>query len=73
MTPAEIEAAAPEQTREAFDWLAENASELVQEFRDDEPAEWVVYRVNGGRSDREWTRLGSGESPLAAIVRAMEG
>lgn len=34
---------------------------------------WVVHRVSGGRNDREWTLIGKGANPRAAIDAAMKG
>lgn len=31
---------------------------------------WVVYSVNGGRNDREWSKLGQGDTPSNAISAA---
>lgn len=33
--------------------------------------QWQVYRVDGGRNDREWTLIGSGETPSAALRAAL--
>jgi hypothetical protein len=40
---------------------------------DEEGAEsaWRVHSVNGGRNDREWTLLGIGETPEAAVDAAL--
>ncbi len=35
----------------------------------DDEAEWQVHQVNGGRNDREWTLIGTGQT-LAAAIRA---
>jgi len=32
---------------------------------------WQVHRVSGGRNDREWTLIGQGDSPRAAIDSAL--
>lgn len=32
---------------------------------------WQVHRVSGGRNDREWTLIGEGETPRAAIDAAI--
>lgn len=37
-----------------------------------DPGAWMVHRVNGGRSDREWTLIGKGDTPQAAILAALE-
>lgn len=37
----------------------------------DEEMSWNVYRVNGGRNDREWTLIGRGATPREAIDAAM--
>jgi hypothetical protein len=39
------------------------------ECRDEEL--WQVHRVSGGRNDREWTLIGQGETPRAAIDAAV--
>lgn len=36
----------------------------------DDENEWQVHIVNGGRNDREWTLLASGQSPAEAIANA---
>ncbi|WP_295169809.1 hypothetical protein [uncultured Brevundimonas sp.] len=33
---------------------------------------WLVHSVNGGRSDREWTLIGRGETPDDAIRAALQ-
>jgi hypothetical protein len=37
----------------------------------DDEAEWQVHQVNGGRNDREWTLIGTGQTPAAAIRAAL--
>jgi hypothetical protein len=54
-------------------WLAENEScELSFDYgdADDDGKGWCVHRVNGGRNDREWTLIGSGLTPAAAVIAA---
>jgi hypothetical protein len=56
----------------AFRWLDKNPShELSCNWWGDEP-KWEVHRVPGGRNDREWKRVGTGETALAAVLDAME-
>lgn len=55
-------------------WLGENQNcELSFDYGDaDEDGKgWCVHRVNGGVNDREWTLIGSGETPEAAIRVAL--
>jgi hypothetical protein len=56
----------------AWTWLAANTSyELSHGYDDREEAGfWQVHRVNGGVNDREWTRVATGSTPLAAIEAA---
>ena len=60
----------------ALEWLG-SRRDLELSFESDWPAEgdagaWQVYRVGGGRSDREWDLVGSGDSPLKAILDARQ-
>lgn len=36
-----------------------------------DPAEWVVFREHGGRSDREWTEIARAKTPLNALSAAL--
>lgn len=52
-------------------WLAEHTNyELNFSGWDEDPA-WLVHSVNGGRDDREWTLIGTGDTPEAALRKAM--
>jgi hypothetical protein len=52
-------------------WLAEHTNyELSFSRWDDDPA-WLLHSVNGGRNDRFWTLLASGDTPEAALRKAM--
>ena len=42
----------------------------VHDGDDTEPGCWHVHKVNGGRNDREWTLIGSGDTPEFAIAQA---
>lgn len=56
--------------KDPLDWLAEHTNyELSYKSFDDDPC-WQVHRVNGGRNDREWTLIGEGETPRAALEAA---
>jgi len=58
---------------ELLDWLDRHPQcELSHEGRDDDP-QWRVYRVTGGRNDRQWSLIGEGETVRAAIQAAREG
>lgn len=55
-------------------WLAQHQNcELSHHYGEegDEPDEWRVHRVNGGRNDREWTLIGRGATPADALAEAM--
>ncbi len=57
-------------------WLSANQNcELSFDYgnADEDGNGWCVHRVNGGINDREWTLIGSGPTPEAAIVAAMGG
>jgi hypothetical protein len=59
---------------EGWQWLADNTS-LSLEFgypRDieGEPGRWEVHRVTGNINDREWELVGTGDTPLAAVLAA---
>jgi hypothetical protein len=51
--------------------LAEHTNWELSQSSWDEPFEWQVHSVNGGRNDREWTLLGSGNSPAEALDAAL--
>lgn len=58
----------------ALTWLAQNQNcELSYDYgdADDDGKGWCVHRVNGGRNDREWTLIGRGATPEAAILSAI--
>lgn len=55
-------------------WLAAHQNcELSFDYGDaDEDGKgWCVHRVNGGRNDREWTLIGTGPTPEAALTAAL--
>jgi hypothetical protein len=60
-----------------LDWMAERTNiELfchtpVYGDDDDLSVEWRVTQVNGGVNDREWTVIGKGATPAAAIRAAL--
>lgn len=59
----------------AFDWLDKNNGHELAHcggWDDDDDIEWRVYRISGGKNDREWHVVGRGETSLAAILDAME-
>lgn len=45
--------------------------ELSYEYGEEEPGAWQVHSVNGGINDRQWTFIGSGETPSEAITAAL--
>lgn len=47
--------------------------ELSFDYGDEDEAgkNWCVRRVNGGVNDREWTLIGSGATPEAALTAAL--
>lgn len=52
-------------------WLAEHKNfELSFSGWGEDPA-WLVHSVNGGRNDREWTLLATGDTPDEALRKAM--
>jgi hypothetical protein len=54
-----------------LDWLADHKNyELSFSGYDEDPA-WLVHSVNGGRNDREWTLLATGDTPEKALRKAM--
>lgn len=63
----------PPRVVEALDWFGQNEN-LSLEFdwsdADTDGLDWVIYRENGGRNDREWTVVASGPTPQAAILAA---
>lgn len=46
--------------------------ELTYGGWEDEEQLWKVHSVNGGRNDREWTLLGTGDTPAEAIAAALD-
>lgn len=62
-----------EEMVDALDWFGAHRNlELSFDHGDAEDYgnEWCVHRVNGGVNDREWTLVGSGSTPSAAISNA---
>lgn len=57
----------------ALAWLAKRPNHEVSFDAWSEDGQWQVHKVTGPRSDREWSLVGSGDTPLAAIKNAMEG
>jgi hypothetical protein len=57
---------------ERLNWFEANMNaELLQEGGwNDDDMRWSVFLVNGGRNDREWNRIGSGETVREAIDAA---
>lgn len=73
------EAAAIERLGEAataLQWLSTRPTLELHHYMpvygddDDDAVEWRVTRVSGSINDREWTTVGQGETPLAAILDA---
>jgi hypothetical protein len=58
-----------------LNWLAAHP-ELELSYGYSEPEDWEddwrVHSVHGGRNDREWTLIGRGPTPLAAIQAARD-
>jgi len=54
-----------------LEWLAAHQSLALSfdGFGDDDPA-WKVHQVTGGRNDREWNLVGSGDTPANALKAA---
>lgn len=71
--PSTALAARPEEDTARINWLAahKNAELSMQGGLDDDDARWSVQFVNGGRSDREWTEMGQGQTVREAIDAAM--
>lgn len=71
--PSTALAARPEEDTARINWLAahKNAELSMQGGLDDDDARWSVHFVNGGRSDREWTEMGQGQTVREAIDAAM--
>lgn len=68
-----IEAAETDLTalQDDWDWLAAHKSlELSWSGEPEADPEWQVHEVCGGVNDREWTLVGSGETPLLAVQAA---
>lgn len=62
--------AAPDGDTARLDWLEANTG-METSCTWDEDAPWVVHRVTGGRNDREWTKMGRGETLREAIDAAI--
>lgn len=60
------------ESAQAWAWLADSSNLSVEFCHADDwgDNEWRVHRVNGGVNDREWTVVGRGETPLAAVLNA---
>lgn len=55
-----------------LDWLGRHPQcELSYNGWDEDP-EWQVHKVTGNRNDREWRRVGRGETVREAIRSAMQ-
>ena len=69
----EAAASPPRGSGEQLDELAKHTNwELSFGYPDEEAeGEWRVHCVTGGRSDREWTLIGSGQTPALALKQAM--
>lgn len=52
-------------------WLAEHKNCELSFSGWDEDSAWLLHSVNGGRNDREWTLLATGDTPEAALRKAM--
>lgn len=56
-----------------WSWLTEQRGlEVTFGWKEEEPGEWQVHRVNGGVNDREWTLIASGETVLEAVRSARD-
>lgn len=76
LNTAELDDGTPLYTHPAPDALREFGKhrnlELSYRYADeDDDGAWLVHRVNGGRNDREWAQIGSGETPPEAINQAL--
>ena len=67
---AEPPRAAPDAEVDLLAWLGRNSSlQLSWEGWEDDV--WQVHQVNGGRSDREWTKIAEGNTPREALKAAL--
>lgn len=55
-----------------LDWLARHPQCEVSHDGWDDPPLWRVHQVTGGRNDREWKEVGSGETVREAIQAAQK-
>ena len=55
-----------------LDWLQQNPQCEVSHDGWDDPPMWRVHSVTGGRNDREWEEVGSGETVRKAIQAACD-
>ena len=59
-----------------LEWLKDHENFELSYYRpcygddNDQDEEWRVHSVNGGINDREWTLVGRGLTPLAALWNA---
>lgn len=55
-----------------LDWLQKNPQcEISYSGWNDDP-KWEVYKITGGRNDREWFLLADGDTVREALVNAMK-
>lgn len=62
--------AALEAENSIWQWLANHTEIELRYFGFEGEDEWQAYAVHGGRNDREWTLLGTGGTPVAALNEA---
>jgi ATP-dependent DNA ligase len=65
VTDSDLLAAMKEHVGWELDWGPEDRHDEERDFG------WRVFERSGGRSDLEWTLLGFGETPRAALVAAL--
>ena len=71
-----LEATDKAATEQMYDWLNSMPKgwelSCENEDKDDISSDlvWVVYAVHGGRNDKEWDKLGRGDTPSNAISAA---
>jgi hypothetical protein len=56
---------------ERLDWWQCNPAVEVSAVPYDEDGMWEAHLVTGGRNDREWRKLATGETPRSTIDTAM--
>lgn len=55
---------------ERLDWWQRNPAVEISAVPYDEDGMWEAHLVTGGRNDREWKKIATGESPRATLDAA---